>query len=356
MLPKSLHPFLLVGLAATLQPHIAYAQGGGAALSLEEDRRRTLYQQGKEAIRAQRWVDAKNKLTDAWTIRPSYDVALSLSQAEFNLDHFAESAQYLAYYFRNVSAKENENNLANAKQAFEAAKAKVGSVAVTAPRGAEILVDGKVVGTAPMDTNAFVRPGERIFEARLGEAKTQQEVQAVAGQEQQISLKFAEPSNSVGPAASASTTTVDAGLPEGPSAPPSPVERSDTPSSVVPLIVGGSIVLVGAGLGIGYRVAASSKFDDLQALKKRNGANGCNTGAAVAADCKAASSAGESVDARRNISTASFVVAGAALVGTAVYWLWPRSSTASAAAGRRSFFVSGAPAPHGGSLFFSGSF
>jgi hypothetical protein len=86
-------------------------------LSLEEDRRRTLYQQGKEAIKAQRWVDAKTKLTDAWTIRPSYDVALSLSQAEFNLDHFAESAQYLAYYFRNVSAKENEKNLTNAKQA-----------------------------------------------------------------------------------------------------------------------------------------------------------------------------------------------------------------------------------------------
>src|SRR4051812_40815158 len=185
MSPKSLYPLVLVGLLSTLAPQLARAQGGtSSALSLEEDRRRTLYQQGKEAIKAQRWVDAKTKLTDAWTIRPSYDVALSLSQAEFNLDHFAESAQYLAYYFRNVSAKENANNLANAKQAFEAAKAKVGSVQVTAPRGAEILVDGKVVGTAPMDTNAFVMPGKRVFEARLGDGKARQEVQAVAGQEQ----------------------------------------------------------------------------------------------------------------------------------------------------------------------------
>ena len=199
MFPKSFYPFVLFGLAATLQPHLAYAQGGASsALSLEEDRRRTLYQQGKEAIKAQRWVDAKTKLSDAWTIRPSYDVALSLSQAEYNLEHFAESAQYLAYYFRNVSAKENENNLANAKQAFEAAKAKVGSIAVAAPRGAEILVDGKVVGTAPMDTDAFVNPGKRVFEARLGEAKAQQEVQAVAGQEQQITLRFEEPTASAG--------------------------------------------------------------------------------------------------------------------------------------------------------------
>src|SRR3954462_12356367 len=98
MFPKSLYSLVIVGLVATLEPHIAHAQGGASsALSLEEDRRRTLYQQGKEAIKAQRWVDAKTKLTDAWTIRPSYDVALSLSQAEFNLEHFAESAQYLAY-------------------------------------------------------------------------------------------------------------------------------------------------------------------------------------------------------------------------------------------------------------------
>src|SRR6188768_4332133 len=248
MSPKSLYPLLLLGLASTFAPHTARAQGGASsALSLEEDRRRTLYQQGKEAIKAQRWVDAKTKLTDAWTIRPSYDVALSLSQAEYNLEHFAESAQYLAYYFRNVSAKENENNLANAKQAFEAAKAKAGSVAVTAPRGAEILVDGKVVGTAPMDTNAFVRPGKRIFEARLGEAKVQQELQAVAGQEQQLTLKFEEPTASAGPATIASTATIDAGLPEE----PKPTAPEPAPKrSMVPVYVGAGVAVVGLGVGI----------------------------------------------------------------------------------------------------------
>jgi hypothetical protein len=122
------------------------------------------------------------------------------------------------------------------------------------------------------------------------------------------------------------------------------------------VIVGGSIVLIGAGLGIGYRVSASSKNDDLHALQEKNGSNGCNDGSAAPTDCDAAKDAGESVDSRRNISTASFVVAGAALVGTAVYWFWPRSSTATAAGGGRTFSVSGAPAHHGGSLFVSGSF
>ncbi|HVY25472.1 MAG TPA: hypothetical protein VHB79_02935, partial [Polyangiaceae bacterium] len=207
MLPKSFHSLLLVGLVATLEPHLSFAQGGASTtLSIEEERRRTLYQQGKEAIKAQHWADAKSRLTDAWTIRPSYDVALSLSQAEFNLEQYDESARHLAYYFKNVSAKENENNLANAKQAFEAVKAKVGAVEVTAPRGADILVDGKLIGTAPLEANTFVKPGKRIVEARLGQAKAQQELQAVAGQEQQVALKFEEPAKPA-PAAAASPVT-----------------------------------------------------------------------------------------------------------------------------------------------------
>jgi hypothetical protein len=355
MPPKSLYPLVLLGLATTLQPQLAHAQEtASSVLSLAEDRRRTLYQQGKEAIKAQHWLDAKNRLTDAWTIRPSYDVALSLAQAEYNLDHFAESAQHLAYYFRNVSAKENEQNLFNAKQAFDAVKLKVGSVAVTAPRGAEILVDGKVVGTAPLDTKAFVRPGKRRFEARLGEAKVQQEVQAVAGQEQHLALRFEDPPASAGPAAIASTATIEAGLPTE-SSPPSPAGHDPGAPSIVPVIIGGSIVLVGAGLGIGYHVAASSKNDDLQTLKQTIGNSGCETGAASAADCEAARTAARSVDTRRNLSTAGLAIAGAALVGTAVYWFWPRPHHERAAR-KSTFIVSGAPSTRGGSLVVSGSF
>lgn len=351
MFPKSIYPFVLLGLAATLQPHLAYAQGGASsALSLEEDRRRTLYRQGKEAIKAQRWVDAKTKLTDAWKIRPSYDVALSLSQAEYNLEHFAESAQYLAYYFRNVSAKENENNLANAKQAFEAAKAKAGSVAVTAPRGAEILVDGKVVGTAPMDTNAFVKPGKRLFEARLGEAKAQQEVQAVAGQEQQLSLKFEEPTASAGPATIASTAAIDAGLPEE----PKPAASEPAPKrSMVPVFVGAGVAAVGLGVGIGFSVAAGSDRDDIDALHEKNGPSGCFD--ETSSECTAQKDAAQSRDRHRTYEVIGFSVAGAALIGTGTYLFWPASSATRRAA-QKTLDVGGGASPDGARIWILGSF
>jgi hypothetical protein len=351
MLRQSLYPFVLAGLAATLHPHLAHAQGAASsALSLQEERRRTLYQQGKEAIKAQHWLDAKNRLTDAWTIRPSYDVALLLAQAEYNLEHFAESAQYLTYYFRNVSAKENEKNLSNAKLAFEAAKAKVGSVAVTGPQGAEILVDGKVVGTAPLDRNAFVRPGKRIFEARLGEAKAQQEVLAVAGQEQQVALRFEEPAPSAGPATIASTATIDAGLPTQPSliAPEPPPKRS-----LVPVYVGAGVAAVGLGAGIGFALAAGNDGDDIDALHEKNGPSGCFD--ETSADCAAQKDAAQSRDRHITYEVIGFSIAGAALIGTATYLFWPKSKSAPATVGG-GLKVGGSASQEGARLWILGNF
>jgi hypothetical protein len=349
MFPKWLYLFVLVGLAATLQPQLAHAQGGGAALSLEEDRRRTLYQQGKEAIKAQRWADAKTKLADAWSIRPSYDVALSLSQAEFNLEHFAESAQHLAYYFRNVSAKENENNLTNAKQAFDAVKAKVGAVAVTAPQGAEILVDGKVVGRAPMSTNAFVEPGRHTFEARLGDAKAQQEVQAVAGREQQISFGFEELAQSAEP--DARVAAVGAGLPEQ-SAPVAPLEPK-AKRSVVPVYAGAGLAAVGIGVGIGFAAAAGSDRSDIDALKRKHGPSGCVDDAT--ADCLAQKDAAQSRDRHVTYEVIGFSVAGAALIGTATYLLWPRSQSTTGTV-RKPFELGGVASQDGARLWILGNF
>ncbi|HVY28767.1 MAG TPA: hypothetical protein VHB79_19560 [Polyangiaceae bacterium] len=350
MFQKSFYSLVLVGLVATVEPHLALAQGGASALSIEEDRRRTLYQQGKEAIKAQHWVDAKTRLTDAWTIRPSYDVALSLSQAEFNLGQFDESARHLAYYFKNVSAKENENNLANAKQAFEAAKAKVSSVEVTAPRGADILVDGKELGIAPLDGNTFVKPGRRVFEARLGEAKAQQELQAVAGQEQQVTLKLEEPSKPAPAVAAAPAAPVDAGLPQppAPAAPEPPRKRS-----LVPAYVGAGVAAVGIGVGIGFALAAGSDKDDIDALKRKNGSSGCLD--STSGDCAAQHDAAEARDRHLTYEVIGFSVAGAAVIGTAAYLLWPSSSSATATT-RNKLTVSGGASPDGARIWVLGNF
>ena len=106
----------------------------------------------------------------------------------------------------------------------------------------------------------------------------------------------------------------------------------------MPAVVGGSLALVGVGLGRGYRLAASSKQDDVNALREETGSDGCATANPPGA-CDDLKSAADGVDMRRNVSTAGFVVAGAALVGTAVYWLWPRSKREATASQQRRLVV-----------------
>lgn len=341
-----------LSILSAAAPQSAHGQGApSSAIAPDEDRRRSLYQQGKDAIKAQRWVDARTKLLDAWTIRPSYDVALSLSQAEFNLEAFAESAQYLAYYFRNVSAKENEKNLANAKQAFEAAKAKVSSVQLTAPKGADVSIDGKVVGIAPLEDGVFVKPGKRVFEAQQGALKSAVELQALAGKEQFVTLSFSEATPTA-----VQDLPVASGLSgPGPTIEPLPTSRSSA-RSLVPVVLGAATTLVATGLGVGFRLASNSSHEELLTLREGNGSNGCTDGTAVGSECVAQQVASDTTDTRRNISTTAFVLAGVAAVGTAVYWFWPRTDTSEPAGARQGLRLSGAVEPGGAGVWLSGGF
>jgi len=186
-----------------------------------------------------------------------------------------------------------------------------------------------------------------MIEARLGTDRVaRQAIQAAAGSAYTVELTVPPPPVS-GPSSPAS------GL--GAPPPAEPDDGSDAGPSLTPVFVGGGIALAGAALGIGFRVSAASKEDEVTVLQQRNGRDGCKTGTASAADCEAVKGAADSVDSRRNISTVSFVVAGAALVGTTVYWFWPRSPSERNAR-RSNLLVSGAPAANGGSVFVSGSF
>ncbi len=349
MRPRLLAPLVIATALQMALSNFAFAQTSQSSAD-ENARARELFRQGAAAMKEGKFQDARKALQQVWIIRQSYDVAAILGQVELELKAYRDAAEHLDFALRNLAPRESAETLANIKTGLVSAKQHVGELRLTVNEArVPITLDGKDVGSSPLASSIFVEPGSHVVRAQLSSDRVaSQTIQAVSGNAYTVELTL--------PVESASTPIApSSGLGEPPHPPARPDNVSDAPS-IVPVVVGGSIVLAGLGLGIGYRVAASSKFDDLQALQEKNGPNGCNTGAAASADCDAAKSAGESVDVRRNISTASFVVAGAALVGTAVYWLWPRSSTEAAAARRPIFSVSGAPAPHGGSLFVSGSF
>ncbi|HVY28763.1 MAG TPA: hypothetical protein VHB79_19540, partial [Polyangiaceae bacterium] len=183
----------------------------------------------------------------------------------------------------------------------------------------------------------------------LGQAKAQQELQAVAGQEQQVALKFEEPAKPAPAAAASPVTPVDAGLPESQQH-PEPV--AEPKRSMVPVYVAAGIAAAGLGVGIGFAVAAGNNRDDIDALTLKNGRSGCFD--ASTSDCAAQKDAAQARDRHLTYEVVGFSVAGAALVGTVAYLLWPTSSSTNAA--NNSFIITGGASPGGANLSILGNF
>lgn len=342
--------FALVLAAAALQlalPNAAVAQTTQVSAD-ESARARDLFRQGAAAMKDGKFQEARKALLQVWNMRQSYDVAAVLGQAELELKAYSDAAKHLDFALKNLAPRESADTLANIKTGLATAKQHVAEVRLTVNESSSrIFVDGSEAGLSPLVGSLYLAPGQHLIEARLDSDRVaKQSLRASSGTTYTVDLTV--PAPTTGPSVPGS------GLGSPDPAPPQTVDRSDAGPSIVPVIVGGSIALVGAGLGIGYRLAASSKEDDAQTLKRTIGNSGCMTGAANA-DCKAALDAARSVDTRRDISTAGFVVAGAALVGSAVYWFWPRSATERTSQASH-LLVTGAPTPSGGSMFVSGSF
>jgi PEGA domain-containing protein len=70
--------------------------------------------------------------------------------------------------------------LAKIDELMAIALAKVGTVTIEAPEGADVLLDGRAVGRAPLREPIFVDPGDHAFEVRLAEhAPKKQQVRTV---------------------------------------------------------------------------------------------------------------------------------------------------------------------------------
>ena len=89
------------------------------------------------------------------------------------------------------------------------------------------------------------------------------------------------------------------------------------------LVGGGVVTLGGVVTGLAFNVKANNESDKAQKISDVIGSSGCYD--SNSSSCDKVKEHRENHDSARNISTAAFVVGGAALVGTALYWLWPRS-------------------------------
>jgi len=135
------------------------------ALAVDVD---LLFAQGNAALEAGKHEEALRAFEAVWQARKTYDVAANLAQAETQLGKHRDAAEHLAYALRNFPVsgkpalrKQIEELAAEAKKQVVTLRVRVNV------DKADVSVNGKPVGTAPIAEELFADSGTVTVEAGL---------------------------------------------------------------------------------------------------------------------------------------------------------------------------------------------
>jgi hypothetical protein len=314
----SLRRFLLltVFVGVGLQPAPLFAQAPSDQTTQDDPaaRARALFAEAGRAYQQGRVQDAYQAYLASWKLQKSYDVAGNLGNVELDLGKARDAAEHLAYSLKYFALTAPKDQRQFVEQRFAEARSKVASVEIgTNIEQAEIFVDGRAVGRAPLQDPVFVEPGNRAIEARLpGYTTARQVLITVEGSTDQVHLRLV-------PAPSTDFAAAKKRPGE-----PKPSERR----SLVPIVTGAAATAVGTGLGIGFTLhsnALSRDADQMsRELQKVGGTSACLL-SAVAPNCSEFRETFKDKGSFRNAAIISFVVGGLAGAAALTYTLWPNA-------------------------------
>ncbi len=343
---------LILGCAGARFAHAEAPEPSALDRPDENSPLRALYKEAQAAFEAGDFERARGLFLQAYGIQPRAEVALGLGQAEFELKRYRDCAEHLDVAIHNLGPNVSEAVFAQAKKALAEAKTRVAVLHVATQRaGAEILVDGKAVGTAPLALPVYLEPGAHEIAARLGQNGITRPVSIQAGEESSITLPLAAQGLADEfPWSSGAPRAASRNEPSRPSTPePSP------PRSLIPVIIGGAAVLAAATTAIVFRIDSDSQFDDADALRTKLARTGCPSSTS-SDDCAALKTANQNGDRARNWSTAAVVVGTGALLATLAYWYWPTPSSKTSAGASKQVRLSAGITLESSGIFVSGNF
>jgi hypothetical protein len=294
-----------------------------------------MFASAKSVFESGRYEEAYGIYVKLWASRQTYDIAANLAQAELELGKRRDAAEHIAYALRAFPMSSGRERRAALERELAGLRKDLGVVRIQVTvEGAEVLIDGRPIGKAPIPGEVFVDPGARVIEARHPGYEDARKTIEVARE------------------ATADVTLDPAKARDKPPAPPPAPPPPAVGQGYAPVIFGGAVSALLLGTAIGLTVAANGEDADadakLEALKAAGvlcpGPEGC-------AELKTLRG---NKDTYHNLAVAAYGGSGLALAGTILYLVYrPTGSEAPQAVGVRPAIVVG-PARQG--IWLTGSF
>ena len=302
--------------------------GPSAGSSRAPDRADQLFEDGAIAFDAGRYTEAQTKLEQAWALKKTYDIAGNLGIVEVRLSMYPRAAEHLSWALQHFPPTETVKARQGYEQELEKARAQTGVLQIRVSiDGADVTVNGRSMGAAPLADNVFVAPGTvKVVARREGYITGEQTVTVAKGEAREVSLSL---------------------TPTG----GKPARRNLVPGVVLGSVAGASLV-AGVVLLVEGAAKRTDSFNLLHAIQSAH--RTCVAGnATYDTRCSQLNDIAHRSDTFHDAGVAVTVVAGAAAVGAAAYFLWPASTTPSKPSALR---VAPTVSPTTAGMVVSGSF
>jgi hypothetical protein len=224
----------------------------------------------------------------AYALRKHPAVLLNLAQSCLRSNHHLDASRYFQQYLREATTATPAQR-GDAERGLGEARTHLGRIEVTAPAGAEVLIDGERVGSAPLADAVDVEPGTHAVKAKGDEVR----VEVAAGQ--RVNAKFGggggapppvapPPKETPAPAPAPSPPATATLSPNEP--PPADADTGEQKHkmSLVPAIVGFSIGGAGIITALAMLIAKSSAQNSANSVAAEIKSHGGTKGTCTSTD------------------------------------------------------------------------
>jgi hypothetical protein len=270
-----------------------------------------LFRQGNAAVDAGKVEQAYKLLLGAWKLKQTHDIAGNLAQVELKLGKTRDAAEHIAFALAHFppSVTMQSDRIEKMKRVLDGLRKDLGTLRIRVNvEGARVFVDGKPIGESPLADVVFVDPGSHVVQARAaGYLDREARIDAAKGSAPEVALQLVAVPEA----------------PPVPPVPPAPQRRSLVPGVVLGSVAGAALVTGIVVVAVGANKHASNVRLNQEILQAHHS---CVPGAAnFDPQCATLESSSSAAGALGRAGMGVLIGAGAAAVGSALYFLWPES-------------------------------
>lgn len=156
---------LWTAVAVAQEPGVPAVRGEPSAADLA--RARTSFETGVEALRQEDYPGALSAFQASWSLNPRPIVMFNIANCQAALFDYPAAIASFRIYLEVGAESEPADRMEDARGRIAELEPRVGQVVLTVdPPGAQVLVDGRDVGTTPLADALRLGPGPHVLELR----------------------------------------------------------------------------------------------------------------------------------------------------------------------------------------------